>query len=80
MPAKDKCIVCGQPSVGRFCRTHILEALERSDQLYRSDRTAWMREINAANIQAGLTAYPLSPNVPGTQYYARDESTLTYKR
>ncbi len=80
MSAKDKCIMCGQPCVGRFCRTHILEALERSEQLYRTDRTAWIQEVNAANSQAGILLPPHSPNVPRTEYRARDESTFTYKQ
>ena len=80
MPAKDKCIICGQPAVGRFCRAHILEALEHSRQLYYTDRPAGMQEVNTANIQAGILLPPLSPNVPRTEYRARDESTFTYKQ
>ena len=49
---KDKCIVCGKPCVGRFCRQHLCEVLERSRVLYETNRTAWKAEVDQANGRA----------------------------
>ena len=58
---KDKCIVCGKPCVGRFCYKHICEALERSQQLYQTDRKAWKAEIDQANAQESAPKGDKSP-------------------
>ena len=60
---KDKCIVCGKPCVGRFCRQHLCEALDRSRVLYETDRTAWKVAVDHANK---YTYPPKRDNAPAT--------------
>ena len=59
---KDKCIVCGKPCVGRFCRKHLCEVLDHSRVLYETDRKAWKVEVDKANGQYP----PTRDNSPAT--------------
>jgi hypothetical protein len=52
MAAKDRCQVCGRPSVGRFCYRHLGEALDKLRRLCEQDHGAWQSAVDTANEQA----------------------------